>query len=536
MRDVTSSPDHRSKSRRLSAAGVGLAFALGMRCASPQPPAGPRDREAAPRRPTTGETAGTAGAADATAPGQAAKPLPPAAPVLPGPALAAREAAQRRVLGEAPFGAAYFDAPQRLEIAPDQPAAPDAAEPTGDAADVTPPAALPIDALTLGRFVPLQGAGDPALSAFHHALGELASGQRDGKVRVAFYGSSQTSADFITGYLRTYLQRRFGDGGHGFVALAKPWRTYRHLDVGLNTSKGWHTDHAQKSDRREDGYYGLLGASTSARRRGRRTSIRARGAAVGTRFELQFLQQPRGGSFILDVNGRRQAQIKTRAKEHGPGYYAFELEPGLHELRVRVKGDGEVRLFGVVIENDEPGVVVDTLGINGARVANQLTWDEALWADAFRRRSPSLFVLAYGGNECTDTDVPMSVYTAELEQVLQRYRRVAPESSCLLMGPGDFPEETPDGGRQPRARLREIVRTQDRVAARYGCAFWDTQAFMGGEMGMTRWVEASPTMAQADHLHLTRRGYTRLGMALADAMMQGYDAAGREPGPRAAID
>lgn len=521
MGDATPTLDR--SPRRRSPAGAVVALIAVVGCASPSSSPSPAGTHTA-RRPAAQRETGRE-ATDLVGESSRAESPAHTGPVLPPVALAAREAAQQRVLGEAPFGPDYFANPRMLTESAREPT--DATPSSGPHEPELLANGPSIDAHSLGRYVALRGAGDAALSGFHQALGELESGERTGKVRVAFYGSSQTSADFITGYLRTYLQHRFGDGGHGFVALAKPWRTYRHLDVGLETTKGWHTDHAQKSDRREDGYYGLLGASTSAKRRGQKTTIFARGAAVATKFELAFLEQPQGGSFLLDVDGKHHTKIKTRAKEPAPGYYAFELEPGLHQLRVRVKGDGEVRLFGAVLENDQPGVVLDTLGINGARAANQLTWDETVWADAFLRRSPSLVVLAYGGNESTDADVPISVYASELEQVVARYRRIVPEASCLLMGPGDFPEETPDGGRQPRARLRDIVRVQEDVARRHGCAFWDTQAFMGGELGMLNWVAAVPAMARPDHLHLTRRGYMRMGMALADALMQGYDAPSR---------
>ena len=41
---------------------------------------------------------------------------------------------------------------------------------------------------------------------------------------------------------------------------------------------------------------------------------------------------------------------------------------------------------------------------------------------------------------------------------------------------------------------------------------------------MHLWATSRPLMASRDHIHFTRRGYVRLGMALADAMMAGYDA------------
>jgi len=69
---------------------------------------------------------------------------------------------------------------------------------------------------------------------------------------------------------------------------------------------------------------------------------------------------------------------------------------------------------------------------------------------------------------------------------------------------------------------------QRTVAAEMGCGFWDTKAFMGGELSMPMWVAAQPAMAKPDHIHFTVRGYVRIGMALVDAMMVGFDG-GEQP-------
>jgi hypothetical protein len=46
---------------------------------------------------------------------------------------------------------------------------------------------------------------------------------------------------------------------------------------------------------------------------------------------------------------------------------------------------------------------------------------------------------------------------------------------------------------------------------------------MGGDLSMVQWANAVPPMAKSDHIHLTRRGYVRMGMALTDAMMLEFD-------------
>ena len=40
---------------------------------------------------------------------------------------------------------------------------------------------------------------------------------------------------------------------------------------------------------------------------------------------------------------------------------------------------------------------------------------------------------------------------------------------------------------------------------------------------MHTWATSRPQMASKDHIHLTKRGYVRMGMVLTDALMAGFD-------------
>lgn len=392
-------------------------------------------------------------------------------------------------------------------------------------------AAPAVNGNLLGNFILLDGKGSAGLDHFHSALRRLKEGKdEDGKVRVAMYGASHTAADIYPSYLRAYLQSRFGDGGHGYVAVVRPSKFYRPMAMTVESSRGWKVEHAQTRDGRDDGYYGLMGASAATSKKrsyGRVIPIELDRETAGetTNYDLYYLRQPKGGRFKLSVDGKVVATINTKAKEVAPGYHSLVREAGPHKVEVEPLGDGEVRLFGMTVENDQPGVVVDTLGIGGTRASNQLKWNEHVWADNLRRRAPDLIVLAYGTNESVDEDQPIEVYKKQLREVLARLRRAAPAASCLLIGPGDFPVKGADGSFGPRPRTVQIVAAQREISAEAGCAFWDAMQFMGGEGSMVTWATAQPAMAQSDYLHLTRRGYARMGMALADAIMFDYDAA-----------
>lgn len=388
------------------------------------------------------------------------------------------------------------------------------------------------DGNSLGRYLPLVDPKGSALSHFYGALRDLREAPRDAegrprKVRAVVYGASHTQADVYTDYLRTYLQHRFGNGGHGYVSLVRTNRWYRHHDYNVENSRGWIVDRIQKRGILKDGHYGLLGSSARSRRSKHFARVEPRrpndSETAGSEYVVSFLKQPRGGHFYLYADGKEIAKVRTSGKRKEPGYYRFSLPLGNHSIEVKPSGNGEVRVFGVTIERDQPGVVVDTLGLSGTRASNQLEWNEASWRNSLRQRSPDLYVLAFGTNEATDTHQPIHLYEQQLRTVLARYQRAAPKASCLLVGPGDFAKKIDADTWRQVPRLAQIVEVQRKVAAENNCAYWDALDFMGGEGTIALWSNSYPQMASKDHIHLTRRGYVRMGMDLVDAMMAPFD-------------
>jgi lysophospholipase L1-like esterase len=209
------------------------------------------------------------------------------------------------------------------------------------------------------------------------------------------------------------------------------------------------------------------------------------------------------------------------------GYFGFDAPPGRHVVRVQPLGGGVIRVFGIVAETTSPGVVVDTLGIGGATIAGQLRWNESIWSDAARHRTPDLVTLAYGTNELMDPDLSFATYERQLRQALDRIRRVLPETSCVLLSPFDVPV-LKDGRWGVRQNLVGLIGVQRRVSREFGCGFWDGYAFMGGSGSMHRWVTAKPPLARPDHVHLTRLGYAYAGAAIADALMRAFDSGPRQ--------
>jgi len=277
--------------------------------------------------------------------------------------------------------------------------------------------------------------------------------------------------------------------------------------------------------------YGPVGVSITASQPGSRawTDLSAR----ATHIELAYLVEPHGGSLDWLVDGVRVKRVATQGAAKGAGYAAIDVTDAAHQIELQAAGDGPVRVFGMSLDRPEAGVTLDAFGVNGERIVNLLTWDEAHFTEALRHRSPDLVVLAFGTNESTD-DTAFDVYERQIVDVLGRVARAVPAASCLLLGPPDRATRA-DGVWSTVPRLLEIIASQRRVAEAAGCAYYSQFDAMGGAGSIAQWALEAPPRAALDRTHLSRDGYAQLGDTVARDLVAAYEAwradTGRPPAP-----
>jgi lysophospholipase L1-like esterase len=356
---------------------------------------------------------------------------------------------------------------------------------------------------------------DPEGRGLAHFQASLRAG---GLTRVLHYGDSLIDTDFVVGTARRLLQARFGDGGHGFLNVGKPWEWYRHWDVVHSVRGSWSLAVATHSPAR-DGRYGLGGARF--RPRGGvalfGTATEGEHGRKASRFEVAYAEHPQGGTLVISADGREE-RVSTEGPAHAVAWKQIRVPDGRHTFELRGAGDRDVLLYGVTLERDR-GVVYDNLGINGARARILADFDEATWAAQLRHREPDLVILGFGLNEAENEHFPAGRWP-ELVKVVERLRRAVPEASCMLLGPPDRVDREGSGSRS-RPVVRRITNRQRDVAREHGCAFFDLQAAMGGEGAAARWARQRPRLVAGDLTHVTPEGADRIGQMLVEALTAG---------------
>jgi lysophospholipase L1-like esterase len=356
-------------------------------------------------------------------------------------------------------------------------------------------------------------------------------GAKSGKrTRLSFFGASHTGADMWTGRIRRLLQDRFGDLGHGYILPAALYKGYRGSDVNLCRTNGWLSDWVGKGNGHKDGLLGPAGMSVSssnARDFGwiETTRSNKHGRKVSS-FEVLALAQPNGGGLLLQVDEGQVHRIATASDSAALQRVRVEVPDGAHRLHLRPAGDGEVRIFGVSMEREGGGILVDAMGIRGRQMKTWLQWDQNLARDGLAALAPDLVVLAYGTNEASHQNYTMDEYRADLGLALSQLRsRLPAEVPCILAGPSDRGMRLGDNRFAIWDRTAPVSQVQRELSSTYGCAFWDWQEATGGPGSMVAWYFTQPRMAAADLIHFNRRGYQWLG----DRFVAALDALDSHP-------
>lgn len=396
------------------------------------------------------------------------------------------------------------------------------APPSRDGVEVDAPEPQPVEQVVpvpsdLGQGGVFLHDSETSLARFRAALGRA----NEGQARVVVFGASHEAGDHYVGFVRDALQTRFGDAGHGFAVAAWPSEHDRYWQWGVRVARGdgWKPIRLGKDRTRPD-YYGIAGVIFDSEGREAHGEVATSDHGVGQTasiIEVHFLRRPGGGNFEIAIDGAVVETVSTAGRTRSD-FVRFEVVDAAHRVQLRALPGRSVRLYGVVLERDAPGVIVDNLALGGTRARHHLKALEPVYSTQLLHRRPDLVVLGYGGNEGNDFGIPIDVYATELHHVVAKLRRLVPEADCLLVGPLDKPLRRTDGSFAHRHRTTSIARVQRDVAQQYGCAYFDTVAFMGGRLSMLDWAAAEPPLARPDFVHLTGAGYHLLGRALVEEL------------------
>ena len=120
----------------------------------------------------------------------------------------------------------------------------------------------------------------------------------------------------------------------------------------------------------------------------------------------------------MEIKGQTAVRVSTKGDAKVSRKASVSVPDGPATMTIRTLGGGDVRVFGIVLERDVPGVTYDALGALGGRASLWTSMNDAHWAEQMALRDPALVVVQYGTNESEDGGVNEPQYRKFLGDLL----------------------------------------------------------------------------------------------------------------------
>jgi len=343
--------------------------------------------------------------------------------------------------------------------------------------------------------------------------------EKDRKLNFYHIGGSHVQADIYTHDIREKLQTTWEGvpGERGFLFPFDLAKSNNPGNYEFSSSNSWKSYRSVAHDVCELDY-GLLGAIVTCSDSIIELHFRHDKTKVKPGFSKIRIFHNKGKlPYKLDF-GTLQTCVKDERRNEEIGYTdifftdcvdSFDLQ-----LTKTIESTFELKISGIQLTNQQPGVSYTSIGLNGAALFTYLECGN--FEEQLKQSEPDFFAFSVGTNDANmpyDSFDPQ-LYKSNLEKMIQHVLKANPNCGILLTVPNDSYYHKKNLNKNI-PRQREVI---IELAIKYECPVWDLYGIMG-ELGSSKtWQDAG--LMKEDKVHFTSIGYHLKGDMYFDAFMK----------------
>ena len=358
--------------------------------------------------------------------------------------------------------------------------------------------------------------GSENMEVFYSKLADLLlKGQ--GQINIVQIGGSHIQADIFSSRLRDRFQSLSGgqNAGRGFVFPYKIAKTNNPTAYHFRYSGNWKT--CKNTEKKKTCSLGLGGISAYTQNiNSSLTLLIDKDKQDMYAFnKFKIFHDTDTSSFETDIDS---SLIKSKIVNTIDGYTQYVLNEYVDSLDISfVKTDKRqsgFRLYGILLESDNSGIVLHNIGINGAAVPSFLRCN--LFEQQLSVLKPDMVILGLGINDAYGFKFSQANYEQHYDSLVARILKASPSTAILYLTNNDSyirHRYINRNGLKVEASLKKLARKQH-------AALWDMFEVMGGLNSVVLWQREG--LAKRDKIHFTKEGYLLIGDLLFDAIMKSF--------------
>jgi lysophospholipase L1-like esterase len=358
------------------------------------------------------------------------------------------------------------------------------------------------------------------LDPFLEKLRQLKNGERK-QVNIIHIGDSHIQADYMTEVVRKNLQQYFGNAGRGLIVPARVAGTNEPGNFSSYSTFAWNSKRIVHTAKPIP--IGIGGITLQTDNPQANFHVNMKDPLWDYTFNsVSFFYLHDKESFSLSVRDsslNELGKIVTEESKASEDFYKMPLSSSMNYMFVQVLKENEnqnhATLFGLNLENGNPGILYHAIGVNGAKYEHYNAAN--LFAKQTALLQPDLFIISLGTNESIEYPRINAAFFSQITLLIESLAKNNPEAKFILVTPPDaFIKKT---------RVNpgiELIRSQIlKYAVENGFAFWDMYKVNGGKSSASRWKANG--MLRPDGVHFSKDGYAFQGNLLFESIMKSYN-------------
>ncbi len=341
-----------------------------------------------------------------------------------------------------------------------------------------------------------------------------------GKVNIIHIGGSHIQAGTYSGQVRKRLQNFFPglNGGRGLVFPYRIAKTNNPYNYKITWEGKWTS--CKNVQRKKTCSLGLLGISASTKDKDANLKVVFRKRYQKYDFnKVRVFHQFGNEYYKVDIDTVKYNGNYIINEFSEKGFTEILFDSYIDTLYMKFNKTDSIQnnflLYGISLENDNPGIVYNDVGVNGASIPSFLRCN--LFEQQMQQIKPYLVIISLGTNDTYTLKFNPEYYRNNYINLIEMIKKVAPETAILMTVPNDSYYRR----RYPNKNTELAKDVILEVAKKYNCGVWNFYEIMGGFNSSQRWYKKE--LMQRDRIHFTASGYIIKGDMLFNAILKAYD-------------
>jgi lysophospholipase L1-like esterase len=341
-------------------------------------------------------------------------------------------------------------------------------------------------------------------------------------ISVMHIGDSHVQADWMTGRMRKNFQNYFGHAGRGLIVPARVAKTNESASIYSSSTGTWEVKKIISADQTLPSGVGGMTFHTTDSTAGLSVELRDSADFSNRNTKISVLYRKDTAGYFIELKDRSKRTmgwIGSYTRENDSELSTIFPAGVVSGFSLQIKKaqpfQQRFTLYGLILENGQPGVLYHTVGVNGAKFKHFAAATELIRQS--KKLNPDLVIISLGTNDAGEFPSQDAGRNNHIINLIEEIRKYNPQATFLLTTvPGHFRNVNK---KQPG--IEQVNTAIQNIAAAQHVSVFDLYEAGGGKNFASRWTKRD--LLQADGIHFTKEGYELQGNMLFQAIINSFN-------------